>query len=381
VVHEWLDSYAGSERVLAQILRIYPHADLFAVVDYLSPVARLDLGYSRPVRTTFLQRLPFARHCFRALLPLMPMAMRRLDLSKYDLVISNSHAVAKGVRTRPDQLHVSYVHTPMRYAWDMQGDYLRAAGLRAGPKLWLARYALRKLRDWDVASAQEVDSIVANSHYVASRIRNNWRREASVIHPPVDIQSFRNEGAKEGFYLAASRLVPYKRMDLIVEAFNRMPDRHLVVIGEGAQFARLSRMAGPNVSLVGYQSPAALVDYMQRARAFVFAAEEDFGIVPVEAQACGTPVIAFDRGGVRETVIGLDATDPTGVFFAEQTAESLIGAVREFEAQEFRITREACRKNAERFGEERFRREFRELMERAVAEWRRDSAGRRDGLA
>ncbi len=269
----------------------------------------------------------------------------------------------------------------MRYAWDMQGDYLRAAGLRAGPKLWLARYALRKLREWDVKSAQAVDSIVANSHYVASRIRNHWGREAKVIHPPVDIQSFRNEGAKEDFYLAASRLVPYKRMDLIVEAFNRMPDRRLVVIGEGAQFARLSRMAAANVRLIGYQSASALVDYMQRARAFVFAAEEDFGIVPVEAQACGTPVIAFGRGGVRETIIGLDAAEPTGVFFAEQTWQGLTAAIREFEMQESRITREACRKNAERFGEARFRREFGELMERTVDEWKRDSSGRRGELA
>lgn len=372
-MHEWFDRIAGSERVVAEMLAVFPGADLYSVVDFLPEAERAPFLGKR-ARTTFVQHLPWARRHFRRYLPLMPLAIGRLDLSRYDLVISSNHAVAKGVRTGPGQVHVSYVHTPMRYAWDMQDDYLRDAGLVRGPLAWGARWMLGRLRHWDRRTAQAVDAFVANSRYVADRIGRSWGREAAVIYPPVDTAGYALCERKEDFYLAASRLVPYKRMDLIVRAFARMPSRRLIVIGDGPEAGRLRALAAPNVTLLGYQEGAALRDYMQRARALVFAAEEDFGIVPVEAQACGTPVIAFGRGGATESLNGLDAPSPTGVFFGEQTVESLMAAVDAFEGAAGRISAAACRENALRFGAERFRREFGAFVEACLAQHARQAA-------
>lgn len=370
VVHEWLSSYAGSEKVLEQILQIYPEADLFAVVDFLGADQRAFVQ-GRQARTSFIQRLPLARKRFRAYLPLMPMAVEQLDLSGYDLVISSHHAVAKGVITGPDQLHVCYIHSPMRYAWDMQHQYLRESGLARGLKGAVTRVMLHYLRQWDARTAAGVDVFIANSAFIARRVRKVYRREAQVLHPPVDVARFALRPDKDDFYLAASRLVPYKQMPLIAEAFARMPDRRLVVIGDGPDLARLRAAAGPNVTVLGYQSDAVLVDHMQRARALVFAAEEDFGITPVEAQACGTPVIAYGRGGSLETVRGEGPpAQRTGLFFAEQSAEAIVAAVRAFEALPQPPTPEACRRHAEAFAPEHFRRAFRAQVEQA---WRAQS--------
>ncbi|MEO8804596.1 MAG: glycosyltransferase family 4 protein [Burkholderiaceae bacterium] len=356
IVHEWLSTYAGSERVLEQLLQIYPQADLFAVVDVLPDSERAFLQGRIP-KTTFIQRLPFARTKFRAYLPLMPLAVEQLDLSAYDLVLSSNHAVAKGVITGPAQLHLSYVHSPMRWAWDLQHNYLAESGLAKGLKSALVRALLHYMRGWDQRSANGVDVFVANSRFIAQRIRKAWRREAEVIYPPVDIERFALREDKEDFYLSASRMVPYKRVPLIVEAFAEMPDKRLVVIGDGPEYERVKRNLPPNVRLLGFQPTAQLVDWMQRARAMVFAAEEDFGIAPVEAQACGTPVIAFGRGGSLETVRGTGPS-PTGLYFMAQTAASIRDAVQRFEAAPAGFSAADCRAHAEGFSAPLFRARF-----------------------
>ncbi len=363
IVHEWFQTYAGSERVVEQMLNVLPHADLFGLVDFLPPGGR-EFIRNKPVTTSFIQRLPFARRGFRKYLGLMPRAVEQFDLRPYDLVISSSHAVAKGVLTSADQLHVCMCYSPMRYAWDMYQDYLDGAGLRRGLRGWFARRVLHRLRLWDRASANGVDRFIAISKFIAGRIRKTYRRGSKVIYPPVDVQAFSPGGDRGDFYLAASRLVPYKRMDLIVQAFAKMPQRQLVVIGEGSEIKRLQSLAGPNVKLLGAQPHASLVSHMQRAKAFLFAAREDFGIVPVEAQACGTPVIAFAAGGSAETVV--DGT--TGLLFHEQTPESLIAAIESFETRAGSFSPAACRANAERFSIDRFRREFTDFL---AAQWQR----------
>lgn len=367
IVHDWLVTCAGAERVLEQMLALYPEADLFAVCDFLRDDERAMLRGRKP-RTTFIQRLPFARRKYRGYLPLMPLAIEQLDLSGYDIVLSSSHAVAKGVLVGPDQLHVSYVHSPIRYAWDLQHQYLRESGLRRGLRSWLARWLLHRVRLWDSRTAYGVDIFIANSAYIKRRIEKVYRRNAEVVPPPVDVSSFALREQKEDFYLSASRMVPYKRMDAIVEAFARMPGRRLVVIGNGPEHAKIQRAAAgkTNIKLLGYQSTQVLRDHMQRARAFVFAAEEDFGIAPVEAQACGTPVIAFGKGGVLETVRPLGVVRPTGLFFDAQTPEAIMATVDHFEKEGGAINAHDCRANAERFSEECFRERLSTLVER---EW------------
>ncbi|MES2354985.1 MAG: glycosyltransferase family 4 protein [Pseudomonadota bacterium] len=365
IVHEWLTTLAGSERVLEQMLQCFPNADIFAVVDFMPDAQREFLG-GRRVTTSFLQGFPFARRHYRNYLPLMPLAIEQFDLSSYDLVLSSSHAVAKGVLTGPDQLHVSYIHSPIRFAWDLQHQYLRESGLNKGLKGFFVQYMLHKIRLWDCRTANSVDSMIANSRFIARRIRKMYRREAEVIYPPVDVSAFSLRANKEEFYVTASRMVPYKKIGLIVDAFATMPDKRLKVIGDGPDFAAIRARCPANVELLGYQSFDVLRDHLQRARAFVFAAEEDFGIAPVEAQACGTPVIAYAKGGVLETVIGLENEHPTGVFYPEQSIDSIRSAVMRFEAEGACITPHACRSNALRFSAPRFREEFSAYVE---AQW------------
>jgi glycosyltransferase involved in cell wall biosynthesis len=374
LVHEWLVDYSGSERVLEQLLLLWPDADLYSVVDFVPEAERAFLGGRRP-RTTFIQRLPGARRRYRGYLPLMPLAIEQLDLSRYDLVVSSSHAVAKGVLVGPDALHVCYCHSPLRYAYELQGQYLAQSGLGWGPRGAAARWMLHRLRQWDARSANGVDHFVANSAFIARRIRKAYRREAAVIHPPVDVARFTPGDAPRGdYYVTASRAVPYKRVDLLVEAFRALPDRELVVVGDGPQMPMLRRLAGPNVRLVGHQSHDELLRWLRGARAFLFAAVEDFGIVPIEAQACGVPVIALGAGALRETVPGLGAEAPCGVLFDEQTVEGVRDGIRTFEAHGDRITPEACRANALRFAPERFRDELGAFVADAWERFQRDGA-------
>lgn len=365
IVHDWLTLTGGAERVLEAMLDLYPDADIFCMVAFLEDE---DVALTRhhPVRTSFIQKLPFARKHYRSYLPLMPIAVEQFDFTNYDLVLSSSHAVAKGVITGPDQLHISYVHSPIRYAWDLQNAYLKEVGMERGIKSALARSILHYMRIWDVRTSNGVDHFIANSAFVQARIRKAYQRDAAVIYPPVDTDRFTMCEEKEDFYLTASRMVPYKRIPLIVQAFATMPDKRLVVIGDGPEMAMVKAAAGANVTVMGRQSNAVLGDHMRRARAFVFAAKEDFGIVPVEAQACGTPVIAYGRGGSLETVNGSGA-ERTGVFFAEQTREAIMAAVTAFEALTVAPSPAACRRNAERFGTDRFKRELREFVDRQVA--------------
>lgn len=356
VVCDWLVTYAGAEKVLEQILNIYPEADLFALVDFLDEDKR-DFIKHKKVTTSFIQYLPKAKTKYRSYLPLMPLAIEQLDLSKYDLIISSSHCVAKGIMTGPNQVHISYVHSPIRYAWDLQHQYLREAGLTKGIKGWLAKIILHYMRIWDTRTSNGVDYFIANSKFIAKRIWKCYRREADVIYPPVDVEAFEYCDQKEDFYLTASRMVPYKKMDLIVEAFTQMPDKKLIVIGTGPDFDKIQKIAQShdNIKLMGYQPFNVLKEHMQKAKAFVFAAEEDFGITPVEAQACGTPVIAYGKGGALETIRGLEIKDnPTGVFFYKQDEENLIKAISYFEKNLEKIQIEDCRKNALNFSINKF---------------------------
>ncbi|HEU5304811.1 MAG TPA: glycosyltransferase family 4 protein [Gemmatimonadales bacterium] len=369
MVHDWLVTYAGGERVLEQMLAVFPQADLYSLIDFVPSDQRGFLG-NRTVRTSFVQRLPFARTRYRQYLPILPLAIEQFDLSGYDLVISSSHAVAKGVLTGPDQIHLCMCYSPIRYAWDLQHQYLREAGLDRGVRSLLARYFLHRIRLWDVRTAPGVDGFIAISRFISRRIMKAYQRESTVIYPPVDVGYFvPGDRRREEFYLTASRMVPYKRIDVIIKAFANLPGRRLVVIGDGPEMPRLRAMAPANVELLGHQPLPVLRDYLQRARAFLFAAEEDFGIAPLEAQACGTPVIGFARGGLLETVQGLDDAAPTAVFFADQEPGAVRQAISRFEREGHAITAQACRKNAVRFEPERFRREFREYVDARVAEF------------
>jgi glycosyltransferase involved in cell wall biosynthesis len=322
IVHEWLEHRAGSERVFEELLKSWPQADLFSLVDFLPEGdARSWLG-GRPVQTSILQKLPLSRRAFRYYLPLMPLLIEQFDLSSYDLVISSSHAVAKGVLTRPDQLHVCYVHTPFRYAWDLTHTYLRSLGPM---QRLLAKPVLHYLRLWDVISAGRPDVLVANSRHVAARIRKEWRRQACVVNPPVEIERFHHDRPRSDRFITISRLVPYKCVDVLVEAFNKLA-LPLDIIGEGSERGRLQRLAGPTIRLLGQLDDADLTQRLESAKAFVFAAEEDFGIAPVEAMASGTPVIAWDRGGCSETVLHGE----TGLLYHQQSAAAICAAVREF---------------------------------------------------
>lgn len=367
-VHDWLDTWRGGENVLAEIVRAYPQADLFALVDFL-PEAQRPRLLGKRARTTFLQRIPGARRHFRMLLPLFPRAIESLDVSMYDVVISSSHAVAKGVRTSSAQLHICYCHTPMRYAWDLRDQYLAARGFATGMRGALVRRVLDRLRDWDRRTSARVTQFVANSQFVRDRIARCYGRTATVIHPPVDTEFFTPAADTapdaRDYYFAASRWVPYKRIDLIAAAFRALPERRLIVAGDGPEAARVHAAAGPNVEFVGEVSRERMRDLLRGARAFVFAAEEDFGILPVEAQACGTPVIAYGRGGARETVRDRANGRPTGVFFDVQSPEAVTDAVRRFEQQTPAIDSRDCREQALQFSTPRFAREFTAFVEQA----------------
>jgi len=368
IIQDWLVTYAGAEKVLEEILKIYPEADLFSLVDYI-PEDQRGFILNKKVNTSFIQKLPMSKKKYRSYLPLMPLAVEQLDVSKYDLVISSSYAVAKGVITGPDQLHISYVHSPIRYAWDLQHQYLEEAGLNKGLKGMLAKFMLHKIRNWDYRTSNGVDYFLSNSNFIANRIWKVYRREADTIYPPVDVSAFTLGDKKDDFYLTASRMVPYKKINIIVEAFSQMPDKKLVVIGTGPDFEKIKAKAGPNVEMLGYQSFEVLKDHMQRAKAFVFAAEEDFGITPVEAQACGTPVIAYGKGGALETVNGFgESSKPTGLFFKEQIPASIVQAVQNYEEVSHLISIDDCRENSLRFSPERFRDEFKSFVESQLSD-------------
>ena len=357
LVHEWLVSMRGGEKVFLEICRLFPNADVFTLVHNPGHV-EADIEAHR-IYTSFLQKIPGSVKYYPKLLPLFPSAIEAFDLTPYDLVISSSHCVAKGVITRPDAVHVSYIHSPMRYIWDLHFSYFPQ---REGSVLKRALYrsVATYLRMWDVASNHRVDAMIANSQFVARRIWKYYRRKARIAHPPVEVEQFNISPQVEDYYLAFSSLVPYKRLDLAIEAFNRLR-LPLKIIGGGPERAALEKKAGPTVEFLKWLPDEAMRQVLARARALVFPGVEDFGIIPVEANACGVPVIAFGAGGVLDTVIPLDEhsreQQPTGLFFAEQSVAAIIAAVERFEQQQIYFkNRQAIRQAAFRFQPSVFRR-------------------------
>jgi glycosyltransferase involved in cell wall biosynthesis len=352
VVHDWLYTLGGAEKVLSAIIGCFPDATVYALFDTLTDRERGKIGHAA-TKTSFLQRMPGIGRWHRHYLPLMPLAVEQFDLSDYDLVISSSYAVAKGVLTGPDQLHLAYVHSPMRYAWDLQHQYLRDARLERGIRSWVIRILLHRMRIWDSRTAYGVDGWIANSHFVARRIEKIYGRKAVVIPPPVEVPSALPAPRKGDYFLAASRLVPYKNLGSIVQAFAALPDQRLIVAGDGPQKSYLRRLAGANVELRGFATDSELRRLMREAKAFIFAAEEDFGIVPLEAQGEGTPVIALGRGGARETIV-VTGPAPTGLFFDDPTPAAIADAVRRFLRTAGHYSPNDCWRNALRFSHERF---------------------------
>ena len=368
IVADWFITYAGSEKVVAEFLDVFPEAALYSVVDFLSSENKSHFK-NKNITTTFIQNFPFARKKYQSYLPFMPLAIEQLDVSKHDVILSSSHAVAKGVLTGPDQLHISYIHSPIRYAWDLQHQYLRESNLHKGFKGLLAKWILHNIRIWDCRTSNGVDQFIANSKFIARRIKKVYGRNADVIYPPVDVERFTLNENKEQYYFTASRFVPYKRIDLIVEAFSHMKDKKLVVIGDGPEMNKIKAKATSNIEILGYQSNSVMVDYMRNARAFVFAAEEDFGITPVEAQSCGTPVIAYGKGGALETIRPIGVEKATGVFFYNQDVKSIIDSVNFFEQHSDEIILSDCRLNALKFSEQRFKEEIKEYVMNRHAEF------------
>jgi glycosyltransferase involved in cell wall biosynthesis len=350
IVHEWLVNYAGSEKCVESFTNIWPDAPVYALVDFLTDGQRDIILKGKHAKTSFIQRLPYANTQHRKYLPLFPKAIESFNLKEFNLIISSSHSVAKGVRTKKNQLHICYCHSPMRYAWDEADYYLSEANLNAGVKGKLAKLVINYLRKWDVKSAKNVNYFIANSNHIAQKIKRIYNRDADVIYPPVDTQKFSLNSEKEDFYLTASRLVPYKRIDLIVDAFATMLDKKLVVIGSGPEKEKILSKATPNIDVIGYQDFESLKSYMQKAKAFVFAADEDFGIIVVETMACGTPVIAGNYGGTAESVINGE----TGILFPEQTVDSIVDAVKKFDVISHSINYSKIRLHSEKFSRQAF---------------------------
>ena len=365
LIHDWFSTYAGAEKCVESFTDIWDDFEIYSLIDFLSGADRDKILKGKHAHTSFIQKLPFAKDKYRNYLPLFPLAIEQFDLSGYDVVLSSSHAVAKGVLTHSNQLHIAYVHTPIRYAWDLYHQYLRESGLDRGLKGILVKYFLHKIRLWDASTANRVDHYVANSRYIARRIKKTYGKPSDVIYPPVDVDKFTLREAKEEFYLTASRMVPYKKIDLIVEAFSQT-DKKLLVIGDGPDMAKIKSKAGKNVELLGFADDETMADLMGRAKAFVFAAEEDFGITPVEAQACGTPVICFGRGGARETV----RDGESGLYFMEQNAKELLAAVAKFEQNYDKFEPTKIRENSLKFSRARFEAEIKSYVEKKYEEFK-----------
>ena len=368
IVQEWLVTVGGSDKVVKAILDVFPDADIYTLVAKKEVCDELGIPWEK-VHTSFIQKMPLGTKKHRAYLPLFPFAIEQFDLRGYDVVISSSHCVAKGVLTKADQLHICYCHSPIRYCWDMYNEYLEESHLDKGFKSWLVRLMLHPIRQFDAIAGSRVDYYISNSDYVGQRIRKTYRRKATTIHPNIDISNFELCNDKQEYYLASSRLVAYKKIDTIIEAFNQMPDKKLVVIGGGPNLEAYRKLAKDNVTVMGYQPFDVLKEKMQHAKAFVFAADEDFGMIPIEAQSCGTPVIAYGHGGSLETVNG----GKTGLFFNEQTPEAIVEAVNKFESIGSQPFAPAdCRQWAEGFSEERFKREIKEFVEEKYEEFKKN---------
>ncbi len=364
IVHDWFAGYAGSERVVESLTNIWNESDVFVLFSFLNDEEKRIIIKDNLLHTSFLQKIASKKN-YRNLLPLFPFAVERFNLSKYNLVISSSHAVAKGAKTNNDQLHICYCHTPVRYVWDLREQYLSQVNLKSGLKGWAADKVLNYMKKWDLKTKNRPDYYVANSRYIAERIKRIYNVEAEVIYPPVDTEKFKYEPVKENYYLTASRFVPYKKIDLIAEAFTRMPEKKLIIVGEGPEEGKIKSKSGKNIEFVGYKTAGELSGFMQKAKAFVFAAEEDFGIVIIEALSCGTPVIALNKGGSAETVIN----NEYGILFDEQSPASLIDAVRKFESNESAFNSYDLSEYAKNFRRKIFEEKMRNFVEKKSSEF------------
>jgi glycosyltransferase involved in cell wall biosynthesis len=360
LIHDWLTAMGGGERALQALYQLYPSPIYTLFAD--PKTVKESFFADKQILTSFLQKLPFVLKKYRSYLPFFPMAIEQFNLEEFDLIISSSHCVAKGAIPRSGQVHVCYCYTPVRYAWDLYHSYLKDANLETGIKGFFAKLALHRLRMWDQSSCHRVDHFIADSHLVRERIERTYGRQADVVYPPIDTDYFAFHEKKEEYYVTASRMVPYKRIDIIVEAFSTMPEKRLVVIGDGPEMGKIKKLAGKNVEFLGRQPDAVLRDTLQKAKAFLFAAVEDFGIVPVEAMSCGTPVIAYGAGAILETV----KENETGLLYRRQTPQSLRDKIAEFEQMDFDPF--AIRKHAEGFSLSRFHREFKECVDRVLRE-------------
>lgn len=362
LISDWYYVNGGAEKVIHSLNNVWNDFDHFALIDFFNEEDRNFILKGKKAKTSFIQKLPTAKQNHRKFLQLFPLAIKQFDLRQYDLVFSSSSSIAKGIMTKKGQLHICYCHTPMRYAWDLQDQYLQDAGLNSGLKLIYAKYVLGKMRNWDLKTATAVTHFISNSNFIAKRIKRIYDRESTVIYPPVDVNFFSLQEQKENYFFTASRLVSYKKTEIIINAFNQMPHLELIVAGSGPEFEKLQKMAQKNVKMVGFVTDDELRTYLQNAKAFVYAAEDDFGILPVEAQSCGTPVIAFGKGGALETV----AENQTGVFFEEQSAQKIIEAVIAFE--EIKFDPKIIREHALQFSKERFENEIKMFVEQKYSE-------------
>jgi glycosyltransferase involved in cell wall biosynthesis len=356
IVHDWLTVNGGAERVLRAIIELYPDADIFALVDFLDESDRETILMGKSVKTTFLQKLPFSKKTFRLFLPLFPKAVESLDVSGYDLVISSSYAMSKAVLTSPKQLHITYLQARnMKYIWDESEHYF--SGVKSIFKLFFPY-----LREFDLKSSAKSDYLISNSNFVREWSRDKYGRDSVVIHPPVDVDSFTLCEDKEDYYIFISRLVPYKRIDLLLEAFRVMGDKKLIVIGDGSDYERLKKLGSKNILFKGFMSSKELKPLLKKAKAFVFTSKEDFGIAPIEALSCGTPVIAYGKGGVLDSVKHKEH----GYLFDEQSPKSIIGAVKDFEKLEFDY--KYISDYAKMFSKKRFQDEFKSFVNVCIKE-------------
>ena len=347
IVHDWLSVDGGAEVVLKHLLNIFPKADIYTMIDTL-PKDNRDFIEDHHIYTSVLQKYKFSRKKYKYFMPFMPYLVEQFDLSKYNLVISSSHFVAKGVITSPEQLHVAYIYSPIRYAWDLYHEYNKIGALGSGLKNLFMKIWLHKMRIWDFTSAYRADYLIADSEFIKKRIQKSWRRDSIVIYPPVELKSTIYSEKKDDYYVALSRLVEYKRIDIIIEAFNKMPDKKLVIIGDGRLKEKLQSTAHENITFKGYLARKEAMGIVSKAKAFIFMAKEDFGIAPIEAQSCGTPVIAYGQGGAKETVL----EHKTGLFVEEQTSTSLKETILRFES--LKILPQDCKEYVQKFSPLKF---------------------------
>ncbi len=334
IIHDWLDKKGGAEIVLEELYNLYPEADLFSLVNFANIEKDLPFLKKTKITTSFIEKLPFAKKHFRKYFFLFSIAIEQFDLNQYDLVISSSYAFAKGVITAPESAHICYIHSPIRYGWDLQFSYLKDAKLEKGLKSILVKYFLHKIRIWDVVSNTRVDKFIVNSSFIKQRVQKFYKRDATVVFPPTDIDYFKpkKDFKKENFYFTTCRHISYKRVDIIIEAFKKMPKKRLLIAGEGEETKKLKKLAEnkENIVFLGKVERIKLVEYMQKAKGFIYPALEDFGLVMVESLAAGTPVISYNRGGAKDIL-----NDKVAVFFENQTVDEIIKALKNFETRTF----------------------------------------------